>query len=366
MAPTEDQVLTTESEKTDRYPEGVLARIISTTQDSVIFIDSSGSIVEFNRSAEETFGYRAGEVLGQNVSMLMPGPYREEHDDYIQNYEATGRARAIGKIRSVKGRRKNGEVFPLELSVTELPPDSPVRYAAFLRDISEKVQMQTQLLEQERLASLGMASSILAHEIGNPLNNISLETQLLVRRMRKNADPSESRANNIMDEVERLKRLLDDFRSVARSQRGAFERCDLADVGDYTAKHISEQARASMVKLKKELEWGVALVQGHPDRLRQVALNLAKNAIEAMPQGGTLRLSVVVQGDLAVLSVEDTGMGVPEGIDILNAFQTTKAGGTGLGLAIVNQIVTSHRGSLSWQSAPGKGTTFRVIFPMLA
>src|SRR5690606_3281751 len=128
-------------------------------------------------------------------------------------------------------RRKNGESFPLELSVTELPPDSPVRYAAFLRDISEKVEMQAQLLEQERLASLGMASSILAHEIGNPLNNISLEAQLLRRRMNKVAEPGAVRANNILDEVERLKRLLDEFRSVARSRQGAFESCDLADVG---------------------------------------------------------------------------------------------------------------------------------------
>lgn len=201
---------------------------------------------------------------------------------------------------------------------------------------------------------------------GKELQEFSLETQLLARRMRKDSDPNESRLTNIMDEVERLKRLLDDFRSVARSQKGVFERCDLADIGEYTSKLIEVQARESGVRLEKHMEWGVALVQGHPDRLRQVALNLAKNAIEAMPEGGTLRLGVVVQGDLAIISVEDTGMGVPEGIDILNAFQTTKIGGTGLGLAIVNQIVTSHRGSLSWQSAPGKGTTFRVTFPVFA
>lgn len=364
MAQTEEQIQRTEIDKARRYPEGVLARIISTTQDSVVFIDSTGAIVEFNRAAEETFGYKVREVLGRNVSMLMPGPYREEHDDYIKSYEVTGRARAIGTIRTVKGRRKNGEVFPLELSVTELPADSPVRYAAFLRDISEKVQMQAQLLEQERLASLGMASSILAHEIGNPLNNISLEAQLLRRRLNKVAEASAVRANNILDEVERLKRLLDEFRSVARAQQGVFERCDLAEIGDYIVRHIEGQARAARVDLQQQIEWRVAFVRGNPDKLRQVALNLTKNAIEAMPDGGTLRIGIEAAGAVAVLTVGDTGMGLPEGVDILNAFQTTKPNGTGLGLAIVNQIVTSHRGSLSWQSSPGKGTLFRVTLPI--
>jgi hypothetical protein len=170
--------------------------------------------------------------------------------------------------------------------------------------------------------------------------------------------------NNILDEVERLKRLLDDFRSVARSQQRAFEPCDLAEIGDYTARHVDQQARNARVDLERNVERGVAVVQGHPDKLRQVALNLAKNAIEAMPDGGTLRLRVMAQGDLAVFTVEDTGIGLPEGVEILDAFQTTKPNGTGLGLAIVNQIVTSHRGSLSWQSEAGKGTTFRVTLPM--
>lgn len=136
----------------------------------------------------------------------MPEPYKKEHDGYLENYKRTGEARAIGTIRTVKGRRKSGEVFPLELSITELPPDSPVRYAAFLRDISEKSEMQAKLLEQERLASLGMASSILAHEVGNPLNSIGLEAQLLSRRMNKTADPGAPRIGNILEEIERLRR----------------------------------------------------------------------------------------------------------------------------------------------------------------
>src|SRR5690606_16475359 len=132
------------SNTSSQVREGILARIIAATQDSVIFIDSQARIVQFNRSAELTFGYQESEVIGRNVSMLMPEPYQREHDSYLKSYEKTGKARAIGTIRAVKGRRKDGEIFPLELSVTELPGDSPVRYAAFLRDISEKTALQSQ------------------------------------------------------------------------------------------------------------------------------------------------------------------------------------------------------------------------------
>jgi two-component system, LuxR family, sensor kinase FixL len=344
--------------------EGVLARIIATTQDSVIFIDAEARVVEFNRSAEITFGYAANEVVGHNVSMLMPDPYRAEHDGYLKNYDRTGQARAIGTIRTVKGRRKDGEVFPLELSVTELPGDSPVRYAAFLRDISEKTTLQAKLMERERLASLGMAASILAHEIGNPLNNIYLEAQLLSRRLKKADDPASARTKNIMDEVGRLVRLLDEFRSVSRAHQPSFETCDLAELGDYTRDHLEAQARSCGVSIACDMEYGAAYVLGHPDKLRQVALNLAKNALEAMPDGGTLLLRVERKGNLGILVVADTGVGIPEGLDILEPFKTTKASGTGLGLPVVKQIVTSHRGALAWESIPGHGTTFRVTLPL--
>lgn len=366
MVPTKEEGARPKRANASGNREGVLARIIATTQDCVVFIDSRGNIVEFNRSAEETFGYRAEEVIGRNVSMLMPEPYRAEHDGYIESYKRTGEARAIGTIRTVKGKRKDGEVFPLELSVTELPGDEPVRFAAFLRDISEKTALQEQLLERERLASLGMAASILAHEIGNPLNNISLEAQLLERRMKKAADAGVERARSILDEVGRLSRLLDEFRSVSRANSGVFQRCDLADIGDYTALHLHEEARRAKVRLERAIERGRAVVLGHPDKLRQVALNLAKNALEAMPDGGILSIGVGIHSDVGVLTVADTGVGVPEGVDILEAFRTTKPRGTGLGLAIVKQIVTSHHGSLSWETSPGRGTTFRVTLPLSA
>ena len=159
--------------------ERALRQLIATTQDGVVFMDGDSRIVLFNAAAEEMFGYSADEVVGQKVTMLMGAPYREEHDGYVSHYEATGERRAIGTIRTVIGVRKTGEAFPIELNVTELRGQGRVRYGAFLRDISEKVSLQEQLIERERLAAMGSAAAMLAHEIGNPLNNMYIQAQIL-------------------------------------------------------------------------------------------------------------------------------------------------------------------------------------------
>ena len=347
--------------------EGFLQRIIATTQDAVVFIDAEARIVEFNPAAEEMFGYSAAEAIGKNVKILMPEPYRSEHDGYIQKYEATGEARAIGRIRTVKGRHRSGEVFLLELSVTRLPDDEVVRYAAFLRDVSEKVELQRKLIEKERLASLGTASAMLAHEIGNPLNNMFLEAQLLARKVRKRgAEADYGRATtSILEEIARLRTLLDEFRSIAQAVAAKFAPCSLAEVVRYTARHSEQAASLAAVRIECDLcDDGTIL--GDAGKLKQVFHNLAKNAIEAMPGGGTLVMTVREDDEKVVAEVSDTGTGLPDGIDLFDLFTTTKEQGTGLGLAIVRQLVATHNGSIAWADNEGGGARFTLVFPKLA
>ena len=156
----------------------------------MISIDRKGRVVLFNPAAECIFGYARGEVIGQKVNMLMAEPYATEHDEYIARYESTGEAHAIGRIRTVTAQRKNGEPFPIELSVTEIAVDQEVHYAAFIRDISEKTRLQGQLLESERLAAIGSTAAKIGHELANPLNGMSLTFQLLEQRLSKIADGS--------------------------------------------------------------------------------------------------------------------------------------------------------------------------------
>ena len=202
--------------------EAWLHSLVQTTQDAVISIDQHGRIILFNPAAERMFGYTQAEVMGQKVNMLMPEPYAREHDSYIAHYERTGEAHAIGRIRSVTARRKTGELFPIELSVTESRTEAEVRYSAFIRDISEKVQLQERLLERERLAAIGTTAATFAHEVGNPLNGMSLTAQILERRLAKRPEQVEDNIitplRTLMSEIRCLSLLLDEFRTLARRQ----------------------------------------------------------------------------------------------------------------------------------------------------
>lgn len=349
-----------------RRAETWVSRLIETTQDAVISIDRQGCIVLFNPAAEKIFGYTPQEVQGRHVRLLMPEPYASEHDSYVERYECTRTPRAIGRVRMVAARRKNGEVFPMELSVTEVGSDDEVRYAAFIRDVSERVRLQEQLLDRERLATIGTTVAKLAHEIGNPLNGMSVATQLLERRLGKLTEDEmiQSSVRALRNQTTRLANLLAEFRSLSRRQSFAFRPTKLTEViqdvintelGLYTERGVAvEQAFSA----------DLPPVIVDQDKLKQVVLNLCKNAIEAMPDGGTLTLRVHHAGESVQIEVADTGTGIPDGVNIFEPFMTTKREGTGLGLSIARQIIAAHDGTLTYRSELGKGTTFVVALPL--
>lgn len=344
-----------------------LERLIATTQDAVLSIDRSGHVLLFNPAAERIFGYTRSEMLRQKVNILMGEPYRSEHDQYIANYEKTGEARAIGKIRTVTARRKSGELFPIELSVTEIRDDKDVRYAAFIRDISEKTKMHAQLVESARLAAIGSTAAKIGHELANPVNGMSLTIQLLEQRIGKIADSSSgallATVKRLKDEIARLHKLVGQFATISRREKYDFRQDSLAtlisDIIALQAPYFAEHAI--------KLEWAVAadlpLVVMDPDRIKQALLNLLKNAGEALPEGGKIRLKSFAVDDAVVVEISDSGSGIPPEIDAFEPFVTTKKEGTGVGLVIVRQIVTAHSGEVSYRSTPGQGTTFRLELP---
>jgi two-component system sensor kinase FixL len=345
-----------------------LRGLIQATQDAVVSIDRHGRIVLFNPAAERIFGYARQEVSGRPVQVLMPEPYRSEHDAYLSRYERTGQARAIGRIRTVTAQRKDGSTFPIELSVTEITADSDVHYAAFIRDISDKVQMQERLLERERLATIGTTAAKLAHEIGNPLNGMSLAVQILKRRVARHggvvAEQFTPHVLSLTGSISRLIQLLQEFRSLSRRQRFVFQALSLTSLIDEVLSAEGPGYAAQGVEVEHETRGdGVPPVQGDRDKLRQVLLNLCKNAVEAMPQGGKLIVSAQEVGEQVLLTVADTGSGIPDGVDVFEPFVTTKEHGTGLGLPVVQQIIDAHGGVIRYVSTPGKGTTFTVALP---
>ena len=344
-----------------------LERLIDTGQDAVVSIDRRGCIVLFNAAAERVFGYSAREIAGRKVNDLMDEPYASEHDHYIERYEKTGEARAIGRIRTVTARRKNGELFPIELSVTEIEADDDVHYAAFIRDISEKERLHAQLVENERLVAIGTTAAKIGHELANPLNGMSLTIQLLEQRLRKQSNLLDtqitSTVNRLHTEVSRLSTLLEQFRSLSRREKFTFQRTTLtALVGE-----------AIEIEMPRYAELGIQVECSFPsnlptiivdiDKMKQVIFNLTKNAAEAMAGGGKISIKGSASENSIVLEISDTGTGIPPGIDIFEPFFTTKPQGTGIGLSVVQQIVSAHGGSISYSSEHGKGTTFVITLP---
>ena len=322
----------------------------------------------FDPAAERIFGYTRVDVQGQLVQTLMPEPYASEHDGYIARYERSGEARAIGRIRTVAARRKNGEVFPIELSVAEITTPDETTYGAFIRDISDTVHLQEQLVERERLAAIGTTAATFAHEVGNPLNSMLMTGQLLERYLVKNHDQIDQKAGealqNLMSEIKRLSALLSEFRSLARRQKLDLRPVSLTTVIADVLAVETPSYQDSGVRVEQDIPIDLPLIVVDAEKVRQAVLNLCKNAVEAMPQGGTLRVSANHQEETIRVAISDTGAGIPPGVNIFEPFITTKSQGTGLGLTIVRQIVAAHHGTLTHQSTPGQGTTFTLELPV--
>jgi two-component system sensor kinase FixL len=350
-----------------RRREAWLQRLIETTQDALLSIDRQGRVVIFNPAAERIFGYTRDEIIGQKVNLLMAEPYATEHDGYIAHYERTGEARAIGRIRTVTAKRKNGELFPIELSVTKIAEDQDVQYAAFIRDISEKARLQAQAMENERLVAIGTTAAKIGHELANPLNGMSLTIQLLEQRLCKQSNLVDtqitSTVNRLHNEVSRLSILLEQFRSLSRREKFDFQRTTLtALVGEAIEIEMPRYAELG-IQVECSFPSNLPTISVDIDKMKQVIFNLTKNAAEAMAGGGKISIKGSTSDDRVFLEISDTGTGIPPGINIFEPFFTTKPHGTGLGLSIVQQIVRAHGGSVSYSSEHGKGTTFVIALP---
>ncbi len=341
-------------------------KLIETTQDGVVAIDRDALIMLFNPAAERMFCYTAEEVAGRNVKMLIPDPYASEHDRHIVDcYERTGENPAIGNILTVVGRRKNGEIFPIELSITKIEVGHEFRYVAFIRDISEKAHLQAQLVERARLASIDETTAMLVHEIANPLNGLSMSIQLLERRLGEASDESVTATlRRVGNEVSRLKSLLYDYRSLSKVDSYDLRPASIPNIIEELCAVEKPRIVAKGIQVQLEMDRDLPAVLADREKIKQVLLNLCKNAEEAMTEGGTLTLHAHESGGKIILEVRDTGIGIPSNFNLFEPFKTTKPLGTGLGLIIVRHIVSRHQGSLSYTSEPGRGTSFFVALPI--
>jgi two-component system, LuxR family, sensor kinase FixL len=354
--------------------EAHLESILATVPDAMIVIDEHGVIQSFSSAAERLFGYRAPEVLGKNIKIMMPSPYSENHDSYLARYIRTGEKRIIGIGRVVVGERKDGSTFPMELAVGEMRSNNSRFFTGFIRDLSERQktearlqELQSELVHISRLTAMGEMASALAHELNQPLSAIAnymkgsrrlLETRtdeqsIMVRDAMDKAAEQSMRAGQIIRRLRDFVARGESERRVESIKKLVEEASALALVG----------AKDQGVRVLFRLDAGIDLVLADKVQIQQVILNLMRNAIEAMEQSERRELVLsTAPADVGMVdvSVADTGSGIAEDImpHLFQPFITSKRHGMGVGLSISRTIIEGHGGRIWADANPGGGTVF--------
>ncbi len=337
--------------------------IIESAVDGIVVIDSHGRVEAFNPAAERLFGYTAAEVLGRNVSMLMPSPYREEHDDYLRRYLTTGHAKIIGIGREVTAMRRDGTTFPVHLSVGEMSIRGEQKFTGILHDLSSRVLMEGQLREQASLVRLGEMAAVIAHEIKNPLAGIRGAVQVIGTRLA--ADSRDAGViGEIIGRIDTLNGLIQDLLLFARPPQ---PKPALVDVPRLIATTVELLRGDPVVKdVAINVEGVAPTVMADPELLKIVFQNLLVNSAQAMRGSGHIRIAIDTVNGTCEVRFTDAGPGISEEIrdKIFTPFFTTKARGTGLGLPTAKRIVEAHRGTIRLESPPAGGTTVIVQLPL--
>ena len=356
----------------DRYRHlQQLESIVNDSADVIFSLDTENRIRSWNRAAERVFDWRPDEILGKPFTVLVPPEVtqageldridRELHREGHYHFETVRVA-------------KDGRRVPVEVSVSLLrdPQGHPMGRSAILRDITERKRLEEEKLRAERLAVIGAMSARLAHEIRNPLSSITLNIDLvrdeldtLSKNNANSAEEARSLLLSIDSELRRIQRVTEDYLQFARMPKPRRELVSLNDLLSDGLTFMESLFNATKVKVCMELDKSLPSIRADDGQLWQGILNLVRNAIEAMPKGGTLTVRTARRGSTVVLSVSDTGKGMSEEErqQIFKPFFSTKPSGTGLGLPLTQQIVAEHGGSIHFENASDAGTTFVIELP---
>jgi two-component system sensor kinase FixL len=351
-----------------------LRSILSTVPDAMIVIDESGGIISFSAAAERLFGYSEAEIVGSNVSILMPAPDRERHDAYLGRYLATGERRIIGIGRIVVATRRDGSTFPMELSVGEAIGEGQRVFTGFIRDLTERQEtqerleeLQSELIHVARVSAMGTMASTLAHELNQPITAVANYVEA-VRDLLADPDP---------DDLPMIRDALSDAAGeamraghIVRRLRDFVSRGDVEKSVENLPVLVSEAAALGLIGAREkgvdarfDFDPAASPVLVDKVQIQQVLINLLRNAVEAMADSPARHLSIASRCDapgFVRVTVADTGPGVPPKVadQLFTAFVSTKNEGMGLGLSICRTIVEANGGRIWLEPHEGGGAQF--------
>jgi PAS domain S-box-containing protein len=396
------------AEQALRASESRYRQLTEETHDAIVVADQQGKITLFNPAAQAIFGYSETDVRAQPLTTLMPAEFRDAHRAGFQRFLDTREARLVGRTVELRGLRKSGDTFPLELSLSAIDLPEGVGFLGAIRDMTERVRLQGRVVQAEKLASIGLLSAGVAHEINNPLAYVSNNLAVLERDLRglalvlaayeegrpiletANPELAERIASLTLENdlpyiqatlgpilestrqgVKRVSRIVQNLREFARLDQAAIDRLDLNAAISRCLELIRGRLERHHIDVVQNLGEIPPIVCA-PGQINHVILNLLLNAQQAIVETGRERgrIEIGTQANRreVILEITDDGCGIPQEIHsrIFDAFFTTKpvGEGTGLGLSISHSIVSDHGGRIELESTPGQGSRFRVILPV--
>lgn len=359
--------------------ESHLRSILDTVPDGMVVIDERGKILSFSAAAERMFGYAEADLIGENVSTLMPSPDRERHDGYLDHYRETGERKMIGIGRITTARRRDGSTFPIELSVGEAESAGQRVFTGFIRDLTERQQTELRLhdLQNEfahvaRVTEMGTLATSIAHELNQPLTAIANYVEAASGLLAEPTPEHVAMIREALDECAaqsvragQIVRRLRDFISRGESERQVVP----------LARLVNEASALALMSVdSRSLELDVKITQGKlvvVDRvqIQQVLLNLIRNAVEAMEESPFKRLAITSRKagkGMVEVVVADSGPGLAPEVaeNLFQPFLTTKAAGMGVGLSISRTIVEAHEGRIWAEPSELGGAAFHLTLPV--
>ena len=352
------------SNNNDTMELKILKGAVQNTNEAFVTIDENSTVIFFNKASEKIFGYTSREVASKSLDVILSKECKAGHHHAIQRFLKTKQSILIGHDTEFTAMRKNGETFSASISFSISEIDGHMYFTGIIRDVSETKALQKQILQTARLAALGQTVAEISHEIKNPLVLIGGFVRQLLASAENETD--QSKLQIISDEVKRLETLLAGLKDLYTIRNLAIKKINVSLLLQEIYALVKDDCDRKKIVLDLHIEGDNQWIKGDREKIEQVLLNIIKNGVEAMEDGGKLSINSQSSKDNVVIKITDNGPGIPEEIQkkILSPFFTTKKGGTGLGLCVSKRIVEDHPdSSFEIESVEGKGTSVSIDFP---